>query len=356
MSQKLLTPFRLGPFELKNRVVMAPLTRSRSPGGTPGELVARYYSQRTEAGLIITEGTSPSPNGLGYARIPGLYGDDQVRGWKRVTDAVHAGGSRMFVQLMHTGRVSHPANLPAGARVLAPSALAAPGKMWTDAQGEQPYPVPEAMTEAQIEQAIGEYVHSAELAMRAGFDGVELHGANGYLIEQFLNAKSNLRTDRWGGSPENRVRFALEVANRVAAKIGAERLGMRVSPYGAANGLGPDPQTDEVYRLLARGLSELGLVYMHVVDHSALGAPPVPAAVKELIRKNFRGACILCGGYDQAKAEADLQAGKGDLVAFGRWFIANPKLVSAFREGRALRSPDPSTFYSPGEKGYTDYV
>ena len=355
MSDLLFSPYKLGRVELKNRVVMAPMTRSRSIGNVPGELVATYYAQRAEAGLIITEGTSPAPEGLGYARIPGLFSAEQVAGWKRVTSAVHAAGSRIFVQLMHTGRVSHPANLPAGARLIGPSAIAAPGEMYTDAQGMQAYPVPEAMTEADIEAALTAYERSAELAIEAGFDGVELHGANGYLIDQFLNTASNHRQDAWGGSVEGRARFALEVAARTAKKIGKDRLGIRLSPYGAFNGMAADDATDALYEHLATKLGEMGLLYVHVVDHSSMGAPPVKASLKRSLRERFRGTVILSGGYDRARAEHDLVEHTGDLVAFGRPFLANPHLISKLKSGAALASPDMTTAYTPGEKGYTDY-
>jgi N-ethylmaleimide reductase len=355
VSDLLFSPYKLGRIELENRVVMAPMTRSRSPGNVPGELVATYYAQRAGAGLIITEGTAPAPEGLGYARIPGLFSPEQVAGWKLATSAVHKAGGRIFVQLMHTGRVSHPGNLPAGARVLAPSAVAAPGTMYTDAEGMQPFPVPEVMTEADIEAAIAAYVHSAELAIEAGFDGVELHGANGYLIDQFLNTASNLRTDAWGGSVEGRARFTLEVAARTAAKIGADRLGIRISPYGAFNGMTPDDAHDALYEHLASKLSDLGLLYVHVVDHSAMGAPPVKASLKRAIRERFRGTYILSGGYDKARAEHDLVEHLGDLVAFGRPFLANPDLVAKLKSSAALAEADMTTAYTPGEKGYTDY-
>jgi N-ethylmaleimide reductase len=356
MSKDLLfTPLQLGPTLLKNRVVMSPMTRSRSIGNVPGEIVARYYAQRAGAGLIVTEGTSPSPNGLGYPRIPGLFNQAQVDGWKHVTSAVHAAGGRIFVQLMHTGRVGHPANLPAGARVLAPSAVGHTDTMWVDPDGPQPLPVPEAMTEADIEHAIEEYATSSRLAIEAGFDGVELHGANGYLIEQFLNTASNKRADAWGGSPANRIRFAVEVARRAAAKIGADRLGIRLSPHGVFNGMASDATTDEVFETLARALGAIGLAYVHVVDHSSMGAPPVGDAIKKKIHDAFGGKIILAGGYDRARAEADLEAGRGDLVAFGRPFLANPDLVTKLHENKELRAPDFSTFYTPGEKGYTDY-
>lgn len=355
MSKILFSPWKLGKIEIKNRVAMAPMTRSRSPGNSPGDLVATYYAQRAEAGLLITEGTAPSPNGLGYARIPGLFSDRQVQDWRKVTDAVHQAGSRIFVQLMHTGRVSHPLNMPAGSRILAPSPIALSGKMWTDAQGEQPYPVPAEMTEPEILTTIAEFVRSATLAIEAGFDGVELHAANGYLINQFINTASNQRKDRWGGSIENRIRFAVEIARQATAKIGGDRVGMRLSPYGVFNEMGIDPTMEDTFEQLAAELNRIGLVYVHLVDHSSMGAPEVKPSIKRKIRAAFRGTLILSGGYDQARAEADLAAKNGDLVAFGRPFISNPKLVTKLQNGSALLPADPATFYSPGEKGYTDY-
>ena len=355
MSNTLFTPTQLGSLSLKNRIVMAPLTRSRAIGNLPNALLEQYYRLRAEAGLIITEGTSPSPNGLGYARIPGLFNDEQVQGWRRVTDGVHQAGGRIFVQLMHTGRVSHPANLPLGASVLAPSAVAAPGEMWTDAGGLQSHPVPREMSEADIAGSIAEYAAAAKLAMQAGFDGVELHAANGYLIDQFLNTASNQRTDRWGGAVDNRIRFAVEVAKASIAAIGAERVGMRISPYGVFNGQVPDEEMDALYLRLIDELNALGLLYIHVVDHSAMGAPEVSPVLKAKIRAAFNGKYILSGGYDVARANADLDAQRGDLVAFGRPFISNPDLVAKLRSGQALVEPDSATFYTPGEKGYTDY-
>lgn len=357
MSEKLLfSSYQLGSLSLKNRVVMAPMTRSRSIGNVPGPIVAKYYAQRAEAGLIITEGTSPSANGLGYPRIPGLFNQDQVAGWKLTTDAVHKAGSRIFVQLMHTGRVSAQQNLPAGATIVAPSAIAAPGQMYTDSAGMQDHPVPHAMTAEQIETAINEYVHSAKLAIEAGFDGVELHGANGYLIEQFLNVASNQRTDEWGGSLTNRIRFAVEVARRTAAAIGGDKLGIRLSPYGVFNGSTLDAETDAVYLKLTEELSALKLVYVHVVDHSAMGAPKPSESLIRGMRAAFKGTFILSGGYDAARAEADLQEHHGDLVAFGSKFLSNPTLVTKLKTGAEMTPPDMATFYTPGEKGYTDYV
>jgi N-ethylmaleimide reductase len=356
VSKLLHSEIPFGRTSLKNRIVMAPMTRSRAIGNVPNELIAEYYAQRASAGLIVTEGTSPSPNGLGYCRIPGLFSADQVRGWRGVTDRVHRAGGRIFVQLMHTGRVAHPANLPAGARVLAPSAVTLAGTMYTDSLGPQPHPEPEAMTEAEIEQAIEEFVTASRNAIEAGFDGVELHGANGYLIDQFLNTGANRRTDAWGGSVANRIRFPVEIATRVAAAIGADRLGIRLSPYGVYNGMESDPETEEVYEQLAAELGRIGLLYIHIVDHSSMGAPEVKPSVKRKIRDRFTGHVILSGGYDSARAESDLLEKKGDLVAFGKPFISNPALVDKLREGAPLIPPDATTFFTPDAKGYTDYV
>jgi len=352
----LFDPFSARTLELSNRLVMSPMTRSRAtPGHTPTPLMATYYAQRAGAGLIITEGTSPSPNGLGYARIPGLYDAEQAQAWKAVTAAVHARGGRIFVQLMHTGRVSHAANLPVGAEVLGPTAAACPGEMYTDALGMQPHSPPRAMDEADIAQAIGEHARAARLAVDAGFDGVELHGANGYLIEQFLNPLVNTRTDAWGGSIAARNRFALETARATIAAIGADRVGIRLSPYGVFNGTGAFPEVEAQYLALAQGLSEAGALYLHLVDHSAMGAPPVPPAFKLQLRSAFKGVFILSGGFDRDTAEQALRDGRGDLVAFGRPFLANPDLLGRMQRGEALNTPDMSTFYTPGPKGYTDY-
>ncbi len=355
MSSTLFTPIQLGGLLLKNRIVMAPMTRSRAIGNLPNALMAQYYRLRADAGLIITEGTSPSPNGLGYARIPGLFNEEQVQGWRHVTDGVHQAGGKIFVQLMHTGRVSHPANLPPGASVIGPSPVAVPGDMWTDADGMQPHPVPREMSEADIAHSIAEYAASAKLALLAGFDGVELHAANGYLIDQFLNVAANHRTDQWGGNVENRIRFAVEVARATVTAIGAERVGMRISPYGVFNAQAPDPEMDALYLQLIDELNALGLVYIHIVDHSAMGAPEVSPALKADIRAAFKGKYILSGGYDVARANADLDEQRGDLVAFGRPFISNPDLVAKLKSGQEWLVPDSSTFYTPGEKGYTDY-
>lgn len=345
-----------GPLQLRNRTVMSPMTRSRAvDAGTPNALMAEYYGQRATAGLIITEGTSPSPNGLGYARIPGLFNDAQVQGWKTVTDIVHAKGGRIFVQFMHTGRVTHLANLPAGAEVLGPVGEACPGEMYTDSQGMQPHSVPRAMTERDIAHAVEAYAKAARLAIKAGFDGVELHAANGYLIEQFLNPNVNTRTDGYGGSIAGRNRFALEIARATAAAIGPERVGIRLSPYGVFNSTGAFPELEAQYLALTKELSSLGLLYLHVLDHSAMGAPPVPAAFKTSLRGAFKGLFILAGGFDAASAERALLEKQADLIAFGRPFLANPDLVARMQAGAPLNEPDMSTFYTPGPKGYTDY-
>ena len=356
MSSVLFTPpARFGGLSLKNRIVMAPMTRSRATGNVPNALMAQYYRQRADAGLIITEGTSPSPNGLGYARIPGLFNEEQVQGWRQVTDEVHQAGGKIFVQLMHTGRVSHPANLPSSASIIGPSPVAVPGEMWTDTDGMQPHPVPREMSEADIAHSIAEYAASAKLAIEAGFDGVELHAANGYLIDQFLNVAANQRTDRWGGTIENRIRFAVEVAKATVAAIGAERVGMRISPYGVFNAQQSDAEMDALFLKLIDELNAIDLLYIHIVDHSAMGAPEVSPELKARARAAFKGVYILSGGYDAARAEADLEAQRGDLVSFGRPFISNPDLVAKLISGQELVAPDFSTFYTPGEKGYTDY-
>jgi N-ethylmaleimide reductase len=352
----LFEPFTARSMRLPNRIVMSPMTRSRAvEANAANALMAEYYAQRAAAGLIVSEGTSPSPNGLGYARIPGLFNAAQVRGWRLVTDAVHARGGRIVVQLMHTGRVSHLANLPAGAEVLGPGAASCPGAMYTDAQGMQPHSAPRPMSEADIAQAIGEYAQAARLAIEAGFDGIELHAANGYLIEQFLNPNVNQRGDGYGASPQGRNRFALEVARATAAAIGAERVGIRLSPHGVFNGTGAFPEVETQYLALARELSALGLLYLHVLDHSAMGAPPVPAALKASLRHAFRGPFILAGGFDGVRAETALAEGQADLIAFARPFLANPDLVERLRANAVLNAPDATTFYTPGVEGYTDY-
>jgi N-ethylmaleimide reductase len=345
----------LGPLTLQNRLVMAPLTRSRAVGNIPNHLMAQYYAQHASAGLIITEGTSPSPNGIGYARIPGIYSAEQIAGWKRVTDAVHPLGAKIFMQLMHCGRIAHPLNLPAGAHILAPSALAAAGEMYTDAEGMKPNALPKAMTEADIASTIEEFARVAKNALAAGFDGIELHGANGYLLEQFFRPTSNQRTDRYGGSRHNRARFVIEVVAAAIGAIGKDKVGIRLSPFGVFNDMAPYTEMEADYTYLAGQLNAMGLVYVHLVDHSSMGAPPVPVSMKTTFRNVFKRSLILSGGYDAVRAEEDLDAGKCDLVAIGRPFLANPDLVARWKSGAAENAPDMSTFYTAGPKGYTDY-
>lgn len=352
----LLTPIKVGDIEVENRVVMSPMTRCRAIGNIPNELMAEYYAQRADAGLIITEGTSPSPNGLGYARIPGIYSKDQVEGWKIVTEKVHIETGKIFVQLMHTGRISHPLNMPEGSQIIAPSAVKAAGQMWTDSKMMQDFMVPKAMTSEDIINTRAEYVTAAKNARKAGFDGVELHGANGYLLEQFLSPVSNIRTDNYGGSIENRCRFVIEVATAMAAAIGKGRTGIRLSPYGIASDMPHYPEIDATYNYLSEQLNKLEIAYIHIVDHSAMGGPVVPLEIKKLIRKNFKNIIILSGGYDKERAEHDIQNGLGNLVAFGHPFINNPDLFQRFEKNWPLsQNLNPDLFYTADDKGYTDY-
>ena len=344
----------LGPLSLQNHVVMAPMTRSRATHNIPTDLMTQYYAQRASVGLIITEGTSPSANGLGYPRIPGIYSATQTAAWKYVVDAVHAKGAKMFVQLMHCGRIGHELNLPPGARIVAPSAVAASGQMFTDAEGMKAFPVPEAMTDDDITTAIEQFVQASKNALLAGFDGVELHAANGYLLEQFIRPTANRRKDKYGGSIENRSRFVLEVVDAVTRAIGKEKTGIRLSPFGVFNDMPEYEAMASDYASLTRQLDRR-LAYLHLVDHSSMGLPPVPATIKATVRDLFNGALILSGGYDAARAESDLAAGKCNLIAVGRPVLANPDLVERWKTGAALNAPDMNTFYTPGPQGYTDY-
>lgn len=353
---KLLLPVEAGSLKLKNRVVMSPMTRCRAIGNVPNNLMAEYYKQRSGAGLIITEGVSPSPNGLGYARIPGMYSKEQVEGWKKITSAVHSTGGKIFAQLMHTGRISHPLNMPEGSQVLAPSAVKPAGQMWTDSQQLQDFPTPKAMTTDDLSKTKAEFVTAAKNAVEAGFDGVELHGANGYLLEQFLSPVSNIRTDNYGGSVENRCRFVLEVVAAVVEAIGKDKTAIRLSPYGVASDMPNYPEIEATYTYLSEHLNKTGIAYIHLVDHSAMGAPEVPVEMKKKIRNIFKNTIILSGGYDKERAEADIQSGLGDIVAFGRPFINNPDLIERFKNNWPLSTDlKMDLFYSADEKGYTDY-
>jgi N-ethylmaleimide reductase len=355
-NYELFTSKKIGSVELKNRIVMSPMTRCRAIGNVPNELMAEYYKQRSRAGLIITEGTSPSPNGLGYARIPGIYNKEQIEGWKKVTSAVHHGGGKIFIQLMHTGRISHPLNMPEGAKILAPSAIKPAGQMWTDAKQMQDFPVPNEMTTEDLLHTRTEFVVAAKNAIEAGFNGVELHGANGYLLEQFLSPISNIRKDGYGGSVENRCKFIIEVVTSVAKAIGNEKTAIRLSPYGVASDMPHYPEIEATYKYLSEKLNKLGILYIHIVDHSAMGAPEVPMEIKKIIRNNFKNTIILSGGYNKERAEADLQSGLGDLIAFGRPFINNPDLVDRFKNNWPLSHDlKMDLFYAADDKGYTDY-
>lgn len=345
----LFSSYRLGSLELPNRAVMAPMTRSRAIGGVPNGLMREYYTQRASAGLIITEGVAPSPNGMGYARIPGLFSPAQVEGWRAVTESVRANGGRMFAQLMHVGRIAHPLNMPEGARVLAPSAIRAEGAMFTDQEGPQPMAEPAAMSEAEVREAREEFVRAARNAIEAGFDGVELHGANGYLLEQFLHPHTNRREDGYGGDVERRVRFVAETARAVADAIGAERTGIRLSPYNTFNDMPAYDEVEATYEALAQDLR--GLLYVHVVRNPHEGF----TQTERTIRRAFGGPLILNGGFDRDTAQAALASEQADLIAFGRPFIANPDLVERMRRGAELATANAQTFYSPGAEGYTDY-
>lgn len=360
MEKILFAPVRAQGHTFKNKMVMAPMTRSRAVDkNTPNDMMVKYYSQRAGAGLIITEGTSPSANGLGYVRIPGIYTPEQIAGWKKVTEKVHADDGKIFLQLMHTGRITHELNLPKGAKILAPSAVAAKSEMYTDEKGMQPLPVPEAMSAGDVKTAIEEYVQAAKNAIVAGFDGVEFHAANGYLIEQFINPVTNVRADNYGGSVENRSRFLLEIAEKTVAAIGKENVGVRISPYGAFNDMPAYDEVDETYTHITQKLNDLGVLYLHLLDHSSMGTPPVPHDIKIKLKHLFKGKFIICGGFDAEKAENILQKGEADFIAFGRPFLANPDLVQRYETGAELNEPDQATFYAPGEKGfeqgYTDY-
>lgn len=353
---KLFEAAQTGSTALTNRIVMAPMTRCRAIGNIPNELMANYYTQRSQAGLIITEGTAPSPNGLGYARIPGIFTVAQTAGWKKITASVHDKNGKIIVQLMHTGRISHPFNMPPGARIIAPSAIKAAGQMWTDTEQLQDFITPEEMTAEDIVKTINEFVTAARNAVEAGFDGVELHGANGYLLEEFLSPLSNTRTDNYGGTVENRCRFIIETVTAVAAAVGKEKTGVRLSPYGVASDMPHYPEIDTTYDYLSRQLNSLGIAHIHLVDHSAMGAPAVPEAMKKMVRLNFKNTLILCGGFDKEKAETAIETGMADLVAFGRPFINNPDLVERMINNQPLsQNLQTDLFYSADEKGYTDY-
>jgi N-ethylmaleimide reductase len=347
----LFTPVRLARHTLPNRVVMAPMTRNRAgAGNAPVALNALYYAQRASAGLLVTEGSQVSARGVGYPDTPGIHTDAQVEGWRRVTDAVHREGGRIFLQLWHVGRVSHPAVQADGGLPVAPSALAAEGALYT-AAGPLPYPVPRALETDEIPGIVEEFAAGARNALRAGFDGVELHGANGYLIDQFLRDGSNRRTDRYGGPVENRARFLLQVAAAAADVWGGDRVGVRFSPVSPYNGM-RDSDPKGTFGWAAQALNRFGLAYLHLSEPVDT---PESLRVAPLVRQVFRGPLVLNGGYDRATADAAIASGAADLVAFGTAFIANPDLPARLEEDAPLGTPDRATFYGGDARGYTDY-
>ncbi|WCM95221.1 alkene reductase [Acidovorax sp. NCPPB 2350] len=355
MTKKaLFEPYPLGPLTLANRIVMAPLTRNRAGAGlVPGELASTYYAQRASAGLIITEATQVSAQAQGYQDTPGLYTPGQIAGWRKVTDAVHAKGGRIFVQLWHVGRVSHVDVQPGGAAPVAPSAIRAATKTFVN-NGFADTSEPRALEPHELPGIVDDFRQAAANAIAAGFDGVEIHGANGYLLEQFIKDGANQRTDAYGGSIKNRSRLLLEVATAVAKEIGADRTGVRISPVSPANGISssdPQPQYDD----LVEQLSTLGIVYLHVVEGATGGPRDVAPFDYDALRRRFQRTYLANNGYDLELATARLDAGKADLFAFGRPFISNPDLVERLKSGAPLAQLDPATLYGGGAAGYTDY-
>ena len=353
MKTTLQTPIQIGPYHLPNRLVMAPLTRMRAPDNLPTDLMVTYYAQRASAGLIVTEASPISTQGVGYPATPCIYNDAQVAGWKKVTEAVHAKKGHIFLQLWHVGRISHP-DFHEGALPVAPSAIAPKGDAVTPT-GMQPFVTPRALETDEIQGIVEDYRNAAKNALAVGFDGVEIHSANGYLLDEFLRDGTNKRTDSYGGTFENRARIVLEVTAAVVAVWGAERVGIRLSPSGTFNDMtDSDPETFFVY--LLGQLNRFGLAYLHVVD-ALEGDIRHGANVINLdvLRKAYNGTLIVCGGYDQARAEEVIAQGEADLVAFGQLYIANPDLVERFKLNAPLNEPDATTFYGGNEKGYTDY-
>ncbi|UXI03665.1 alkene reductase [Photobacterium sp. TY1-4] len=365
MSNSLFQPITLGNLILKNRIVMPPMTRSRAsqPGDVANELMATYYAQRAGAGLIVSEGTQISPLGKGYAWTPGIYTPAQIAGWRKVTDAVHREGGVMFAQLWHVGRVTHPDNTGGAQPISASSVKAENVKVFvdngTDAPGFVDVVAPREMTKADIQQVVAEYRQAALNAIEAGFDGIELHAANGYLINQFIDSESNHRTDEYGGSLENRLRFLDEVVGALVDAIGAERVGVRLAPFTTLNGtVDADPQT--TYTAAAALLNRHKVIYLHIAEVDWDDAPDMPVAFKQAIRSQFDGVLIYAGRYftpqDQAaKAEQAIASGLADMIGFGRPFVANPDLPVRLAQGFPVAAHDPDTLFGGGEKGLTDY-
>ena len=351
----LFTPFTIGDLELPNRLVMAPLTRGRAGDQfTPNDLMVEYYRQRAGAGLIISEATHISPQGRGWVGAPGIHNAEQVRGWQPVTDAVHAEGGRMFLQLWHMGRASHPDLQDGGVLPVAPSAIAINDQIHTPS-GKKPYPVPRALEREEIPGVVQQYVAATKLAQEAGFDGVEIHGANGYLIDQFLRESSNQRADDYGGPIENRARFLLEVTDAVVNAWRPERVGLRLSPTSGFQDQS-DSNPEALFTYAAQQLNRFGLAYLHVLEAlpGHVLAMPGPR-VTPAIRKAFRGPLMVNGGYTAELGAQAIERGETDLIAYGVPFLANPDLVERYRTGAPLNAPDFATFYAAGPKGYTDY-
>lgn len=355
-SPNLFTPVELGSLELPNRIVMSPMTRIRADENcVPSEMMVRYYSQRASAGLIITEGTHPSPMGRGYTHPPGLHTKQQAEGWRKVTDAVHAAGGRIFVQLMHAGRVSHSSLLPGRALPIAPSAVPVSGMIHTF-EGKVPFETPRALETHEIPAVVDEYRRSAELSIAAGFDGVELHAATGYLPNQFQVTGSNRRTDAYGGSLEGRTRFTMEVLDALCSVRGADRVGIKISPGFTVNDTFDDDPA-ATYTHLVERLNPLGLAYLHVGYASGYGrgtAPPFNPI--DLLRPLYKGTLLAVGGFTGETARATVEEGRADLVVFGRPYISNPDLVERLRTGSPLAPWDVHTFYGGDDHGYTDYL
>ncbi|NBA86136.1 alkene reductase [Emticicia sp. CRIBPO] len=362
----LFTSYKLGGLELSNRIVMPPMTRSRAAKGEVAtDLMAEYYSQRATAGLIISEGTQVSRQGQGYAWTPGIFSDEQVKGWRKVTQAVHANGGKIFAQLWHVGRVSHTSLQENGQAPVSASALVAEGvKVFLDVQGKGPaggagemiqHSAPRALSIPEIKQIVKDFAKAAENAMEAGFDGVELHGANGYLIEQFIDSQTNHRTDEYGGSLENRLRFLKEVTTAVADAIGKDKVGVRQAPLTTLMGA-MDDHPEETYIAAARVLNEIGIAYIHIAEADWDNAPVMPIAFKEAYRKAFSGTLIYAGKYTKARAEEALENGWADLIAFGRPFIANPDLPHRLKHDLPLNEGDRSKYFGGERVGYTDYT
>jgi N-ethylmaleimide reductase len=352
-TSDLFTPIEVGPLTLPNRIAMAPLTRSRAgPGNVPTPLSALYYAQRASAGLIISEATQVAPEGQGYISTPGIYSAEQVAGWKCVTSAVHAGGGRMVLQLWHVGRISHPSFQPGGALPIAPSAIRPNAKAFT-ANGFAEIPTPRALETSEIPGIVAQHAQGARNALAAGFNGVEVHGANGYLIDQFLRDGTNKRTDAYGGSIENRMRFLLEVVDAVSAAVGAERTGVRISPQNGQNDIA-DSNPQSLFNHVAAALSGRGLAYLHVIEGDTGGAA-VPPLDYLAIKRLFGGLFMANNGFDKVRANEAIAQGRADLVAFGKPFISNPDLVTRLYLDMPLSPLNRETLYGGAEQGYTDY-